>query len=190
MEYNAGRIVTEDTHDLEAEAAADQLLSWLPDDPDCPFMSEFQLMRHRREGRIRSFEGMEESIAGETGQDALDELRFLIAVTPLSARERACLRGWVLGCSQQETQRLWWNKIPPCSQQAISKALMRGLLKCFTGCELTFRQFCKHTVYRRPARRERQRMRVCPHCAEEFCYGLGAGRFCCTACGEAATRRG
>ena len=87
-----------DLHDLEREA--DRLLGLQPDDPDCPALSEMQLMRTRREGRVCSFDGLDTAVLCETEQDALDELCFLLSVTPLSARERTCLRGWILGYPQ------------------------------------------------------------------------------------------
>ncbi len=176
----------EDWYALETEA--DRLLGLLPDDPDCPVVNEMQLMRTRREGRVCSFDGLEETAVRETEQDALDELCFLMSVTPLSARERLCLRGWMQGYPQRKMGQFYLDGLPPCAQQTAARALMRGLLKCLSGCGLTFRQFSRHTVYRRPAHRERHRMSVCPRCGEEFYYGLGAGRFCCSQCREATKR--
>ncbi len=182
MRYTTELNALEDLHALEREA--DRLLGLLPDDPNCPAVSEMQLMRSRREGRVCSLEAMDEAIVCETEQDILDELCFLMSVTPLSARERTCLRGWMMGYPQRTFGQFYLETLPPCSQQTAARALMRGLLKCLSGCGLTFRQFSRHTVYRRPAHRERHRMSVCPRCNEEFCYGLGAGRFCCSQCRE------
>jgi hypothetical protein len=173
----------------ELEDAANALLRSVPPDPHCPIVSESQFMRLRCEGRVMCLADVAECVAGVPDQTAAEEWSFLLATTRLSARERACLQGWIQGRTQESTGAVGQTGLPPCSQQTVSNALRRGVQKCL-GEEggLTFREFNRHTIYRPAVRRERARRLMCPHCGERFRMGLGCGRFCCSACREAARR--
>jgi len=136
------------------ERAADALLCALPRDPDCPAYTEKQLARSERPYCVVSTEALAEVlIAPHTLQSVRDELLFLAAISPLTRLERLCLRGWVWGWTQRE---ICINP-PFChdvrAQQAVSRALRAALIKCTGSLGLTFAQFSRHTVYRRPARR-------------------------------------
>lgn len=184
------------------ERQADALLMALPRDPDYPAFTEPQLARHSRGRCVVSTDALAEYLAADAPQSQMDELAFLASITPLTRRERACLRGWMVGWTQQEL-RDRWNRLfgseaahaaPP--QQAISRLLRSALQKCYSAVGLTFAQFSRHALYRRPARRAAWRILRCPFCEEPFVAGLGDGRYCSTRCREtahgcrAATHRG
>ncbi len=196
------------------EQAADALLRALPRDPACPVFTETQLARRGRRCCAFSTDAWVELLAGAPPQSALDELSFLAAVTPLSRQERACLQGWMRGWTQREICAHWTElaekredvrgksaggapamqhagEAQTPTQQATSRLLRCALGKCRESVGLSFTQFSRHTLYRRPAgRRGTWRAAICPYCREEFVYGLGIGRYCSQSCREAARHRG
>lgn len=173
----------------ELEEAADALIRGLPLDPNCPTTTEYQLMRPRCEGRWLGFADVADAVAGDCRQSAVEELEFLLHFVALSARERASLLGWMSGCSQEEASEPEQTGLPSCSQQTVSKSLVRGIRKCWNAAGgLTFRAFSRHTIHHPVAAREHGRMLQCPRCDEWFRVGLGCGRFCSSGCKEASRR--
>jgi hypothetical protein len=167
------------------EQEADRLLQTLPRDPNCPTYTEAQMERRRHTHRVVRLERLVETDeVSRPPQSLLDELAFLASVTPLKRRERVCLRGWLLGWTQREIGAHWRKLLPDDARQNISRLLRSALRKCYRTDGLTFTQFSRHTIYRRPARHRLWRSAICPHCGETFAWGLGAGRYCSTACRE------
>lgn len=174
----------------ELEREADRLLRQLPRDPQCPTYTEAQLRRYRQTHHVMRLDSLAESMeATRPSQSFLDELHFLAAITPLNRRERICLRGWLHGWTQREIGQIWWRALDRTSQQTVSRLLRSALRKLLSARGLTFDQFSRRTIYRRPARPRNWRSVVCPFCSEVFAYGLGDGRYCSTACREQSTRR-
>lgn len=171
------------------EGVSDALLKEAGFDPDCPTYTETQMARRWLDHFAASADTLEEMLsAPQPPQTFLDELRFLMAVTPLSRSQRLCLCGWLQGWTQAEL-RTRWREVAPPKQQYISRMLRRALCLCYEARGLSFAQFSRHSVYRRPARRqEKWRTLICRACGEPYVAGLGAGCFCSTHCREAAQR--
>lgn len=171
------------------EQEADALLQSLPRDPDCPTYTEAQLQRYRYTHHVARLDSLIHSLeTAYPGQSLLDEIAFLASITPMTRRERACLRGWLLGWTQREIGAKWQTLLPDVTRKNISRLLRSALRKCYLAEGLTFAQFSRRTLYRRPARRRPWRAAVCPYCDEPFAWGLGAGRYCSTFCREQARR--
>ncbi|HZP84442.1 MAG TPA: hypothetical protein VFB21_22600 [Chthonomonadaceae bacterium] len=174
------------------EQQADALLRALPRDPDYPAFTEPQLARHSRGRCVVSTDALAEYLAASASQSPIDELAFLASITPLTRRERACLRGWMIGWTQRELRDRWhrlFGSRSACAaptQQMISRLLRSALQKCYSAVGLTFAQFSRHALYHRPARRAAWRIQRCLFCEEPFVAGLGDGRYCSTRCRESA----
>lgn len=171
------------------EGEADRLLQSLPRDPDCPTYTEAQLRRYRSAHQVLRLDSLTEYVeTAQSAQPLLDELLFLAAVTPLERRERICLRGWLHGLTQREIGTAWLRSLDRSTQQTVSRLLRSALRKLLSAEGLTFAQFSRRILYRRPLRRRDWRSAVCPHCGEMFAFGLGAGRCCSTFCREQGRR--
>lgn len=198
--------------ELALEREADALLCALPHDPDCPTYTEPQLARRGRHCCLLSTGAWLDTLAAGSAQSIQDELMFLAAIAPLSWRERACLRSWILGWTQREIGARWndpqevkeerkraartrlhaseVNLALPPTQQAISRLLRRALDKCYEAIGVSFTQFSRRAVYRRPITRQGTwRVLCCPFCCEVFVFGLGVDRYCSQSCREAARHR-
>lgn len=190
----AGRCRGNWAEEAARERIADALLRAHPRDPDCPFYSERQLARHGRDCMtvtricVERWGDLLESACPP--QSARDELLFLAAITPLDARERTCLRAWILGWTQAEARTLWQDGFEGGSQQTVSRVLRSALCKCYDGAALTFAAFSRHTLYRRPAaRRDRLRTRICAYCQETFVTVTRVGCYCSSGCEAASQHR-
>jgi hypothetical protein len=164
---------------LALEAAADELLRHAVPDPERPVYTERQLARRGR--RLVSSDVLAE-MATAPPQPLRDELRFLAAVSHLSAEQRGCLNLWLDGWSQREIAEAYGV-----CQQRISQRLRVALRICYDATPISFRRFSYHTIYRPPRRRKQIAWaRRCIRCGEEYPAGIGCGRYCSTACRHAA----
>ena len=175
--------------ELALERQVDALLRSLPPDPDYPAFTEEQLLRHGKGYCVADTNcWVEAMIPGGPSQTFLEELTFVASLTHLTRRERICLRGWMLGWTQKEMSDLWNSVVG--SQQEVSRILHTAVLKCFEVSELSFAHFSRHTIYRRPLRRNQGvPTRLCLYCHETFVRDLGCGRFCSISCREASRHR-
>jgi DNA-binding CsgD family transcriptional regulator len=168
--------------ELLLEVAADSLLAAVPRDPDYPVYTERQLQRHG--SRLRVPAERLARLATIHGTDFRDELRFLASVTDLTLTERACLRLWSDGWTQQEIA----SKLRA-SQQWVGKALRRALQQCYDSTPLSFRSFCHHTIYRPPSRRREPPLaRRCAVCGEIFEGSRCNGWYCARIRAQAGER--
>ena len=164
------------------EQAADVLLAALPIDQDHPAYTERQLEHQGLTLRV-PVEDIGEMEVAEP-QSLRDELRFLASVTELSPAERWCFKLWADGWSQREIA----EKLRA-SQTYVGQRLRSALLSCYDATPLSFRHFCRHSVYRPPSSsRSGSVLRVCERCGEEFSGRAGSGRFCGSFCRRAARR--
>lgn len=172
------------------EREADTLLQRMPRDPDCPIYTERQLARRARSRCVLSIEAVGDVFADAApSQAALDELWFLASLTPLTRKERLCLRAWMLGWTQCETAARLAAIRQVLGQQEVSRALRCALRKCYDAVGLSFVQFSRHALYRRPSHRKANwREQNCLFCKEAYVWGLGEGRYCSASCREAARR--
>jgi hypothetical protein len=174
------------------EQAADALLRALPKDPDYPTYTDYQLSRHGQGICVASVETLPDArLSSHVDLSAWDELAFLASVTPLTRRERLCLRAWLLGWTQVEMAARWARL--DCglqTQQSISRALRSALLKCYDARAISFTQFSRRFLYHKPLpRRKSWRALVCRYCREEYVASTGVGRYCSLSCREAAQHR-
>ena len=142
----------------ELEAQADSLLKSAPPSANYPAYTEFQLARHGEGIRLPfQDEFVDTAAAMQTRQDFLSDLHFMAGLTPLTRMERYVLDAWMGDLSQGEIIAQWPRVFGPVQQQRVSRLLKKALQKCHAAWDLSFTQFSRHTIYRRPARnRDRQ----------------------------------
>ncbi len=174
----------------EKEEMADAMLRKVPASPDYPAYTEARLRVQSVRHWSSLTEALEELLERRPSQSLLDEVRFLASMTTLTRLERACLRGWMLGWTQQETGTHWAAVLGGPEQWRVSRALRSALHKCHDALNLGFAAFSRHAIYRRPGSRNRPTWRrvFCPRCREEFPWGLGIGPYCSQGCRDALHR--
>jgi hypothetical protein len=173
------------------EAIADEMLRGAELEKSRPARSEAALAAAER-GRcvIRIDDIAERLISTRPSQSALDELKFLMGLTPLTRQERYFLRGWILGWTQEETNVRWIDQFGPMRRATVSRTLRCALDKCGQNAPISFSAFSRHAVYRKPAhRRETYRMSRCANCSEQYIRSFGDGPYCTSSCRCAAISR-
>ncbi len=191
MQAERGRLCCGDwKQEDEKEEQADVLLRMAAASPDYPAYTEARLRVQSVRHWSALTETLEEVLERGPSVAALDEIRFLASMTALSRLERVCLRGWILGLTQQETGVTWAEALGGPEQWRVSRALRSALHKCYEVHDLGFAAFCRHAIYRRPGSRNRPTWKrcYCPRCREEFPWGLGAGPYCSQGCRDALHR--
>lgn len=171
------------THEqLRLEEAADELLADLPPDLEQPVYTEVQLNRHGP--RLKVSVDRIAHLGSIHSESFRDELRFLASVSDLSPMERICFGLWADGWSQAEIAL----KMHRC-QQYVCRLLHRALLRCYDSSPLSFSAFCRHSVYRPPARRRTAPLaRLCDGCGEVFDGRASQGRYCSSKCAQTGER--
>lgn len=169
------------------EYAADALLRRGKTAPDYPAYTDERMARQSAIHHAAAVETIGETLIAPVSQTLEDELCFLASVTPLSGAERLCLACWLRGWKQEEIRARWESLQDLATQQRVSRVLRSALRKCYASRIVTFAQFSRHSVYRRPARRwENWRIRACPYCGERHIASQGTGRYCSSFCRGAA----
>ena len=163
------------------EAGADALLRIAPPAAASPTYTEAQLERHGEGKRLPLDETLLECVeATQSLEDFLDDLRFLASLSPLSVAERIVLFAALEGDTQDEIAA---RMVPALSQQRVSRLLRSALRKLYEKWGLSFWQFSRHAIYRRPAKRKHTgRGLFCLRCGDWFPFGLGAGPYCSERC--------
>jgi hypothetical protein len=72
------------------------------------------------------------------------------------------------------------------TQQMVSRRLRTALELCYDAEPVSFRSFCRRTIYRRPPRRTTIAERRCRRCGESFAAVAGAGAYCSDGCAQVA----
>ena len=145
----------------ELEAQADSLLKSATPSENYPAYTEFQLARHGEGIRLPfQDEFVDSAAATQTRQDFLNDLHFMARLTALTRVERWVLCRWMNDFSQGEIIAQWPRNFGPVHQQRISRLLKKALRKCYAAWELSFTQFSRHTIYRRPARNREKNART------------------------------
>ncbi len=172
------------------ERIADEMLRAAPSDPVRPVHTEHQLNRQVQSRCVLRIDAIADRMVSERpSQTAMDELKFLMKLTPLTKRERFFMRGWVLGWTQVETAARWWEQFGPDGRYTVSRVLRGAVLKCSENAPVCFSAISRHAVYRRPSHRsETWRMISCAYCKEPFIRSFGVGPYCSVGCHEAAGR--
>ncbi len=112
------------------------------------------------------------------GQSFREELRFLISISHLSAVVKSCLKLWVDGYTQTEIA----NQLMV-SQQTVSTRLKQGLNICYDLAPISFRAYCKRSIYYKPTKApERITHRMCVYCHTLYQATPGRGRYCSGKC--------
>ncbi len=179
--------------ECQLEEKADALLLPVEETDEYPAYTEFQLKRHG-EGHLTRVDLTDEERplpVSEQRQSLEEELLFLISVTQLRRVERCLLRGWLSGWTQEQMRRVFPTEAGRFSQQHLSRLLREAIVKCYSS-GLLFKDYSRHTVYRKPARKPgvTLKMMTCRGCGHEFVFGLGAGRFYCSKMCFEASRHG
>ena len=185
------KLVEKKVPEGDLEAVANKLLAKAKPSEEYPIYTELQLLRSG-EGKIATsashgFDATE-IVEAKAPQNFTEELLFLIQVTELTRVERCVLRGWLQGWTQEQIRRAFPQEAGRYSQQHLSRLLREALVKCYSS-GVSFDDFSKHTIYRKPGGRKgpHYRMMTCRGCGCEFVFGLGAGRFYCSkTCYEAS----
>ena len=145
----------------ELERMADNLLRGAGEDEAYPAYTDAQLARHGRGVRLPlQEEHLALAAATQTRQDFLNDLKFMAGLTALTRAERRVLDAWIQGQSQNEIVAQWPCGLGRVQQQQVSRLLRKALEKCYALWELSFTQFSRHTIYRRPARHYERNLRV------------------------------
>lgn len=169
------------------EQIANEMLRQAEHHPAHPAQAEPQLAR-RVAGRcvVRLDSITEHFVSQRPSQSSLDELKLLIALTPLNQRERFFLRGWMLGWSHSETAARWMDHFDSDGRFTVCRVLKQAMEKCQDNAELSFDAISRHAIYRRPShRRETWGTTICRHCKEPYLRGFGDGPYCSTGCRSA-----
>ncbi len=163
------------------EAGADILLRSVEADAQYPAYTELQMARHGEGKRIVLDDAfLEDFTAAQGGKDLLEEIYFIAPFASLTFAERIVLMAAVAGDTQEQSGRRF---VPALAQQQVSRLLRSALNKCYDAWDWSFEKFCRHTVYRRPARRRHtERGGICLRCRDWFPYACGAGRYCSERC--------
>ena len=157
------------------EERADKLIADSSSSGVYPATTELRLSRR---GRHAPLDRLPFEIEDKVNPSVRDELVFLASVSVISRIDRICFRLWVDGCTQTEMA----HKLNVC-QQAIQRRLRRALLACYDNLPVSFREFSRHTIYRKPSGRGMGFVqRRCRRCEEPFPLGLGFGVYCSSAC--------
>jgi hypothetical protein len=77
----------------------------------------------------------------------IEEILFLITITPITPLQRYVLLFWAAGYNQTETAGMLGK-----SQQWVSWTLAKGLRHCLRNTPVTFTSMCRKPIYRRPAK--------------------------------------
>ena len=176
------------------EAEADEWLKKAPRSGEYPAYTDAQLVRHG-EGKVssRSLEEMQEGgefLQSHATPDYREELDFLIRVSKLTPLEASLVTHWLSGsplnhfreCQPEIAQRF--------SRQHLAR-LRFGALKRVLEGGLTFEQFSRHAVYRKPPQKRLPSIiKACRTCRREFRLSSGLRRvFCSEECRLTARRR-
>ena len=172
-------VITQAEKEIALEQEADRLLRVAPPNPERPVYTERQLARHgARYVRVRDLRCSSIGIDADTR----DEIRFLANISRLEPFGRTCIRLWIDGWTQQEMSRTMGI-----SQGEVSRQLRDALRACYDHTPITFREFSKHTIYRKPSHGRKSPLpRKCLYCGEAFLMFTGEGRYCSSSCQQAA----
>ncbi|MCL5283723.1 MAG: hypothetical protein M1330_03295 [Armatimonadetes bacterium] len=166
----------------ELEQKADDLLRSERREGDSPVYTEKQLARRGR--AAIPVEQIEDWVADERRM-RYDELRFMLATSRLSGADRLCVDLWLDGYTQHEVAEVMGVK-----QQAVSRRLRQALKRLWEEGALSFWEFSRRVIYRRPVHSHKYCIsRICRRCGEEFLVGLGCGIYCSDRCREAGKHK-
>jgi hypothetical protein len=173
------------------EQIADEILSAAQCDPVRPVRTERQMARLIQGRHVIRIDAIAEAVVSERpSQSTLDELKFLIKLTPLTKRERFFLRGWMLGWTQIESSTRWLEQFGPEGRYTVCRVLKDAIGKCSENSQLSFDAISRHAVYRNPSHRsETWHMTTCKYCKEPFIRGFGDGAYCNAGCRDAFGHR-
>jgi len=157
--------------DAQLEQEADALLERAGDGRGRDWRTERQLARAGETSLRLGSEALEALCAAPCRTDR-EEIRFLLAVTPLPRMDRLCARLWADRWTQREIAEALG-----CSQQRVSQVLRRALAACLESLPVSFEQFSRRSIYRPPSR-VTPRERRCARCGEAFDARTTRGRLC------------
>ncbi len=133
---------------------------------------------YRQQSNLESFE------SGHASEDSLNELKFLVSVTPLTRRERYFVRAWMIGWTQTETVDQWSKQFGDLPAGNISRELKAALVKCKSNLPIAFSQLSQHPIYRKPSIPYCRfgRLSYCVLCKKPYLSSQGSGAYCSHNC--------
>jgi hypothetical protein len=111
-------------------------------------------------------------------QSLREELLFLSSVSGLAGPPLRHLRAWIDGYSQCDIAAA-----TGLTQQRVSQQLRIALFRCYDMHPVSFREFSRRTIYRKPHRQPSVGMyRTCRVCSEPYLLTLGEQGCCSSRC--------